>query len=156
MENQDFSEEFTMNAQTKSQSSFADFAEILENLSNPKGAEHSHTQSLIDFSAGWESSLDPLGLAQIIGFTPVFKTGYKKYANPIRPRIPHIMTVEQNLAFENLSIWSKSLTNAFTSFELKSCYRQVLLKTHPDQGGSTESFLQAKKSYEILSSLVKS
>ncbi len=145
-----------MNAQTKSQNNFA---EILENLINPHTTEHSeHFNTALpnDYSAGWESAIDPLGLAQIIGFTPVFKTGYKKYVNPVRPRIPHVMTLEQKLAFENLSIWSKTLSRAFASFELKSSYRQALLKTHPDQGGSTESFLQVKKSYEILSSLVKS
>ncbi len=142
-----------MNTQAKSQNSFA---EILENLSHIQRPEHFNTHPATDFSAGWKSSLDPQGLAQIIGFTPVFKTGYKKYVNPIRPRIPHVMTSEQTLAFENLSIWSPQLSNAFNRFELKSSYRQALLKTHPDQGGSAESFLQVKKSYEILSSLVTS
>lgn len=153
MGNTDFTEEFSMNAQSKSQNSFA---EILENLSHTRGTEHFNTHPSTDFSAGWKSSLDPQGLAQIIGFTPVFKTGYKKYVNPARPRIPHIMTAEQTAAFENLSIWSESLTSSFNRFELKSSYRQALLKTHPDQGGSAESFLQVKKSYEILSSLVTS
>ncbi len=107
-------------------------------------------------SAGWESALDPWGLSQIIGTIPVYKTGYKKYKSVPLPRKPHLMTPEQQLAFENLSLWAPVLTNDFNRIELKSCYRAALLKTHPDQGGNAESFLAVKKSYEILKSFVKS
>ncbi len=157
MENYGFSDEFSMKSD-------ANFAEILEKIN-----ESSHTTDpsadyttgyAANYTAGWESSLDPSGLAQIIGFVPVFKTGHKKYKPtppaPARVRIPHVMNLAQTLAFENLSLWSPQLSPGFTRIELKSCYRFALLKTHPDQGGTSESFFQIKKSYEILSSLVKS
>ncbi|OFZ30233.1 MAG: hypothetical protein A2622_10355 [Bdellovibrionales bacterium RIFCSPHIGHO2_01_FULL_40_29] len=103
----------------------------------------------------WETALDPLGLAQMIGQIPVYKSGYKKYVTSFK-RTPHSFTPEQSEAFESLSKWSSTLTNSFNKIELKSAYRQALLKTHPDHGGSSESFLLTKKSYEILRSLVKS
>ena len=135
------------------------FFEILEEISDIT-SESTHTD---DMSAGWESALEPMGLSQIIGTIPIYKTGYKKYTSvkkvsgPIKQvRAPHAMNTEQQLAFENLSIWAQALTNDFNRIELKSCYRSALLKTHPDQGGCSESFLLIKKSYEILKSLAKS
>ena len=122
------------------------FAEILEDL-NPSSRASS-------VNAGWESSLEPAGISQILAQVPVFKTGYKRYKSSPRPS--HIMTVEQRIAFENLSIWSPLLKDNFNRFELKSFYRQALLKTHPDQGGTSERFFGVKKSYEILRSLVTS
>ncbi len=128
------------------------FFEILKEISD----SDRQTPVLASASAGWESALDPWGLSQIIGTIPVYKTGYKKYTSVPIPRKPHLMNPQQQLAFENLSLWAPALTNAFTRIELKSCYRAALLKTHPDQGGNSESFLAVKKSYEILKSFVKS
>lgn len=128
------------------------FFEILEEISDSA----LQTPVVPATSAGWESALDPRGLSQMIGTVPIYKTGYKKYKSVPRPRKPHAMNPQQQLAFENLSLWAPPLTNDFNRIELKSCYRAALLKTHPDQGGNSESFLAVKKSYEILKSLVKS
>lgn len=135
------------------------FFEILEEISDTS-AKNLCSEYI---SAGWESALEPLSLSQIIGTIPIYKTGYKKYSSVkkvISPtkqmRKPHDMNADQHLAFENLSMWAPTLTNDFNRIELKSCYRAALLKTHPDQGGCSESFLLIKKSYEILKSLVKS
>lgn len=153
MENPGLSDEFIMKSDIG-------FAEILEKLNQSEDAISTFADHSAKITAGWESSLDPQGLAQIIGFVPVFKTGHKKYKPAAPPvpcvRIPHIMNLAQTLAFENLSLLAPQLSAGFTRIELKSSYRIALLKTHPDQGGSSESFFQVKKSYEILCSLVKS
>lgn len=106
----------------------------------------------------WESQTDPAFLAQVIASTPVFnfvkisKTSYFKNP-PIRPI--HQMNESQESAFQILSLYPfQKLTKAFNLHELKSAYRAALLKTHPDQGGTAESFYEIRKSYEILKSLV--
>ena len=53
------------------------FFEILEEISDIS-SESTRTD---DMSAGWESALEPLGLSQIIGTIPIYKTGYKKYTS---------------------------------------------------------------------------
>ena len=127
------------------------FAEILEGYTLET---HANPQPV-----DWESSLDPHGLSLIIGKIAVFKTGHKKYFAVKKDAIQaksHLFTPGQKLAFENLAKWSPSLMDNFNRLDLKSSYRAALLKTHPDQGGSSETFIEVKKSYEILRSLVKS
>lgn len=123
-------------------------------------------QSSMSFEAGWESTLDAFGLAQIMAQTEIYKVrsatlprGYARFQTP-RPqptaRPDHSFTAEQTEAFNRLREWSMGrLTASFTARQLKSAYRAAMLKTHPDQGGSSESFHEAKKCYQILCALVK-
>ena len=135
------------------------FAEILDQMmeSNHESVEENFhsSDSKNRFSAGWETSLDPFGLSEIIGKTSVFKRPVPKYVSTfVRPA--HLFNVEQKQAFEELSKWAPDLKNNFNWKELRSHYRKALLKTHPDQGGSSENFWAAKKSYDLLKLLVKS
>lgn len=119
-----------------------------------------------DFSAGWESHLDPFGLAQLMGEVhvttynkPIVTKAYprsKQAARPIRPQRPsHIMNEAQVAAYQLLKAHCNKLQDNFNSHELKSAYRLAVLKTHPDQGGISEIFQDVKKSYQILAALVK-
>ena len=128
------------------------FAEIFEELKQPQAAS----------VAGWESHLDPFGMAQLIGELDVHYSrpkslprAYKTFIARPAPRQPYVMTAEQAAAFSEFRIHSPHLPENFTRRELKSAYRQCALKTHPDRGGRSESFQLIKKSYHILQALVK-
>ena len=129
------------------------FAEIFEELQQPETGGNS----------GWESHLDPFGMAQLIGELDVHNSrpkglprAYKAFKPRPAPRQPHVLTVDQAAAFSEFRIHSPHLPESFTRHELKSAYRQCALKTHPDRGGDSESFQLVKKSYHILEALVKS
>ena len=109
-----------------------------------------------NLNSGWESLLEPAGLSQLIGILmPIKFTQPYLYRYKSTPRLPHLLNEEQTLAFENLNLYQTiSLHPGFYERELKSAYRAALLKTHPDQGGSAETFQQVRKSYEILASFV--
>ncbi len=104
------------------------------------------------FAAGWESSLEPAWLSQLVGtVSPIkFQTPYiYRYGRTVRKA--HVLDADQAQAFAALSLYqSTPLHPGFSRLELKSAYRAALLKTHPDQGGTAESFQQVRKSYEIL------
>ena len=140
-----------------------DFAQILEffedeNTTVDMTATPSHSAAA-SINAGWETVLDPAGLAYLMGqtslYTGVSTNPYNKYRRTI-VRPAHTLTDEQTTAFKDIIQWAPQLPNNFNYKELKSSYRIALLKTHPDQGGSSENFWSVKKSYEVLCSLVKS
>ena len=134
-----------------------DFAEILGQIidSDPTFQSSATGKNSLKatYSAGWESALDPFGLSEIIGKTAVFTKAKKKYISTY-VRAAHVFNTEQKQALEQLQTWVPDLKNNFSKAELRSQYRKALLKTHPDQGGSSENFWAAKKSYELLKSLV--
>lgn len=127
-------------------------------------------QPSTSFEAGWESTLDAHGFAQIMAQTQTYNVrsaslprGYAVHrkARPTTPATPslrpaHSFDTAQAEAFNRLQEWcSGALSASFTARQLKSAYRAAMLKTHPDQGGSSESFHEAKKCYHILFALVK-
>lgn len=114
------------------------------------------------FNPGWESHLEPAGLAQLLGELSVIAGGAKSFPKAYaafkpRPvaRKPHQMTGPQADAFMEFKRHSPHLPEGFSARELKSAYRQCALKTHPDRGGDSETFQLVKKSYHILEALVK-
>jgi hypothetical protein len=136
------------------------FSDILELFDDETVVDVTSSSTTTSINAGWETVLDPAHLAQLMGHTSVFTTQakaspYKKFKTTYQ-RPAHIMTDEQSNAFTTLSQWAPALRNNFSLKDLKSNYRLALLKTHPDQGGSSENFWSVKKSYEVLCSLVKS
>lgn len=126
------------------------FSEIFEKI-------HSHGQAqnqvqIQSMSAGWETFLDPAGLSQLIAeLAPVNSSRTHIYRYPKATRPSHTLPPEQQQAYEMLNAYlTTPLHPGFYKGELKSAYRQAVLKAHPDQGGTTESFQQVRKSYEIL------
>lgn len=129
------------------------FSEILAELKD----------KIPDFSSEWESHLDPFGMAQLIAevrIAPQFKASIrKKYPKPPTTKVAfrknHLFTDEQRQALQVLMAYTYALQENFNLHELKSAYRGAVLKTHPDQGGSSETFQEVKKSYQMLLGLVK-
>jgi len=137
------------------------FAEILEMVDGVTSATHANSSSS-SYSYNIESVIEPANLAYLIGNTSIYTsarqargTPYAKYKPVMKSRADHTFTEEQALAFADLSQWCSALTRNFTFKELRNSYRIAMLKTHPDQGGSSENFWSVRKSYEVLVSLVK-
>lgn len=136
------------------------FSEILSEVLN---AHNQHNQPSSNYNSGWESTLDPFGLSQILVQTPTYTINVKyaksRYAHlntkVHTPKAPHLFNAEQALAFASLHSLSPELTPSFNQKQLKSAYRKAVLKTHPDRGGTSESFQDVKKNYLILEALVK-
>lgn len=76
----------------------------------------------------------------------------KQHEHPTHP--PHHFEPAELAAFENLKCYSPFLCDNFNQPELKRAYRQAVKRTHPDRGGSSESFLRVRKSYQILVALL--
>lgn len=130
------------------------FLEILEALQEPEAT----------CTSGFESHLDPFGMAQIIAevkIAPLYKVSiHRKYPKqkPAKPQVKrksHVLTSDQLLAFALLATHARGFQDNFNLHELKSAYRMSVLKTHPDQGGNSETFQEVKKSYQMLLVLVK-
>ena len=134
------------------------FSEVLEDLAkeNPEWTTPPVSE--------WESHLDPHGISQIMaelsGISAFPKTrtsaGLKAFRvrpQPARPRPPHSLSALQQDAFTLLKSYTPQLDEGFSVRELKSAYRAALLLTHPDQGGTPESFFQVQQGYQILLAL---
>lgn len=132
------------------------FSDILMSLNGTENLEKT------TLSAGWESHLDPHGMIELITTVQPsrFRFSSKRYYpskknnHPLLPP-PHSFNDSQRSAYDYLKTFKKNLSESFSFSELKSAYRAAVLQTHPDRGGSSESFQQVKKSYQILSALVK-
>jgi hypothetical protein len=106
---------------------------------------------------------EAFGFTTILTSTPRYEGSRKPQASKayhlkvkLRSARPaHLFNAEQASAYETLKQWSSELTENFSRSELKRAYRIAVLKTHPDQGGSSESFQDARKCYQILEALVK-
>ena len=122
------------------------FSDILHEISNSHPTENT--------IPNWESSLDQAWMSQLmaeLGAKPFRSHSVYIYKTKARPRSSHLLSEIQKHAFTFLNQFqSQPLHLGFLKQELKSAYRAALLKTHPDQGGTAETFQQVKKSYEIL------
>jgi len=132
------------------------FSEILETLLEEKPSENVLSRS----TGHYESVQDAHGFTSILVNTPRYQSprkpqGTRAYHIKVRTRTAHPFTQEQAQAFETLKKWNQFFTSSFSRPELKRAYRQAVLKAHPDQGGSSESFQEVRKSYQILEALVK-
>jgi len=135
------------------------FSEVLEAM-----LEQSTSENALSSSQGhYEGVQDAFAFTTILVNTPRYQSprkpqGTHAYHIKIKtptPRKAHSFTPEQAQAFENLKKWNQLFTESFTRQELKRAFRIAVLKAHPDQGGSSESFQEVKKSYQILEGLVK-
>jgi hypothetical protein len=101
-----------------------------------------------------EIKSDPAHMAFLIGQIGRFDVRTNKNTYPrstTRPqRKPHVLSSSEALSFEYLKIHNLDLSGAFTEVELKKAFRHSAFILHPDQGGSTEQFVELKAHYENL------
>jgi hypothetical protein len=132
------------------------FSELFEELHSEKEPQETNSTSAEKISAGWESLLEPSHLAFLMGqisrMAPPSPHSQRAYPARIRP--DHLLNDEQKLAFESLQSYAPHLKLNFNTRDLRSAYRSGVLKTHPDQGGTAETFQAVKNSYHILFAFV--
>ena len=101
-----------------------------------------------------EIKSDPAHMAFLIGQIGRFDIRATKnnYPRPMaRPqRKAHVLSASEALSFEYLKVHNLDLSPAFTEAELKKAFRHSAFILHPDQGGSTEQFVELKAHYENL------
>jgi hypothetical protein len=128
------------------------FSEVLHEIHSEESISSTVSESAQMINAGWESLQEPSHLAFLMGqlsmHTPTPPLTHKAY--PPRKRPSHLFNIEQQSAFITLAKQAPALVDNFNLRELRSAYRFAVLKTHPDQGGTAESFQAVKKSYHIL------
>lgn len=134
------------------------FSEILSEM-NP--ATEAESTTSMNSETHWESVLDTQGLSHIYSLTDryTFQPRQIERLYKIKAKAPapnHILNSEQSDALRLLNFSINGILQAnFSQKQLKQAYRLAVLKTHPDQGGSSESFQEVKKCYQILLTLVK-
>lgn len=150
------------------------FAEILEHMREQDLSDSISTKNpakYVDFFASTESPLN----TELFVNTPVFRfaNNFSYYSQQPFKKDTHPctsfqlkaegMSPEQFKAYEFL-FYSlelpvlkahQMLPEKFNSNQLKKAFKIAALKNHPDVGGTHESFLELKKSYEILLDFVK-
>jgi hypothetical protein len=140
------------------QRSFKDI--LLEKLG---GTERFHSQNPVD--------LDPVGLSYLLGqvekfsFSQTFGTQsqYKKPASRPKYKLEaprakgpaHELNDSQKAAYAFFRANGSPLLEDYTLAELKTGFRSLAFKLHPDCGGSSATFIELKKSYELLSEVLK-
>lgn len=133
------------------------FAEILnELLTDTESPPPSSTEQINNFKPDFASDF----MSEVFLFKTTSLAKYKVNRTTLKspesitsPK--HSFTQEQSKAFFDLNNIVPGLTESFSHSQLKAHYRKAALLTHPDRGGSNESFQAVKKSIEILSTLVK-
>jgi hypothetical protein len=140
------------------------FSEILENtLASNLDLPHNNQPN---HNIEWSSDLDPMHLSYLLGtleidsISPVLgsKNPYLKYKKTIVIKDHNLSQTEQS-AFELINSYlipSALLPKNFHLSQLKRCYKKAALRTHPDCGGSHESFLKLKTAYELLVAFLNS
>lgn len=160
-----------------------EFSEILEKMLDDSDDTFS-TESLStndfthrNFKSKSAQTLDNESLSRLItdlsASTPVFKfqgtRGYFKVSKSLNATSSSFqlkaegMTTEQFKAYEFMFYALEMpvlkahqiFPEVFTSVQLKKAFKIAALKRHPDTGGSHESFLELKKSYELLVEFVR-
>lgn len=138
------------------------FSQILEEFSDAGVASPATFE--------YESHCEPAGLTELTVLVNLKATRKahpglygKRKAQPSAARPAHRFEAAEQDAFELLQHYAQlasgagaepSLNNNFNGAELKRAYRQAVKQVHPDRGGSSESFLRVRRSYQILLALL--
>lgn len=70
------------------------------------------------------------------------------------PRLKHVLSEEQSVAFAYFLNWKSGLRQDYTAVELKKIFRKLALQLHPDRNlGASRFYLELKKNYELLNSV---
>lgn len=81
--------------------------------------------------------------------------GRTAYGVKERPLPPHKLNIFQSAAAGFFREKGQELSPRFSARELKSAFRRLAMRLHPDHGGSTQSFLDLQESFKILSEIHK-
>lgn len=139
----------------KSFDSQFEFAKILSGIDSSKDV----------FPEELTSTLDPYGFSYLLGhleqqrFQSFSTSAYFKYRpqnlkpEPEQTTCPYPWTAREKDAYQ----WLNQILNptdrlmgTFKIDSLRKAYKKAAMKTHPDLGGSHESFLKLQKVHEIL------
>lgn len=138
---------------------FLEFARIIEEKiktemkrahSSPTPSEHNRVHD--DLPPGFSSLL--ANQSQSRPTHPTQSRAKKAYGVVAKPLPPHDLSPEQKLAAHIFQTYQTPLSPRFTRKELKTAWRKLAKKTHPDQGGSESSFRAALKAYHDLTAVV--
>lgn len=167
-----------MNEKRQAQTTNTDlsFAEILESMNEQGFADttpfektENQTENLVLQSSPFNTEL--IVNTPVFRFTQSHTSLYNKHQTKENPALnltpfklkAEGMTQEQFKSYEFL-FYSMDLPvlkahqllpEKFNQSQLKKAFKIAALKQHPDTGGTHESFLELKKSYEILMDFVK-
>ncbi len=138
--------------------SFDSFAQVLEKkiraqIESEMNSTQS-TQSNIRTQIPAETWGNLLGQIQPQRFTQEQKgLNYHRHRKPPphpAPRPAHKMTAEQLTSFQFFKSHGSDLADNYTLKELKSAYRKLALKIHPDQGGRADLFMTLQQAFAKL------
>lgn len=144
-----------------------DFLEILTDKLREQLAEELEFPSENSTQPLWNTDISdnsPTCLASLLGRiqrqTPSGKhqaQAYHRNRKPAPPRPPHKLTERQYLATLFFGRHGSELSAAFSKNELKTAFRSLAMKLHPDRShGQAESFIALKCAYDELSGLFPS
>ncbi len=124
------------------------------------------------FQAAPPLDLDPAGLAFLMGHVGRFQFKSKaQYVTPPPPKTrsrqefdpgikqeikirkagpPHQLTDLQKISFQFFTQSNFPLELDFSADELKTSFRKLALKFHPDRGGEQKTFIVLKSHYDSL------
>lgn len=84
-------------------------------------------------------------------FYSTTKIQQTKHAKPQENRKKHLLNEEQSQAYAYFLNWKMGLSQDYTSTELKSLFRKLAHKLHPDRNqGSSNLYLELKKNFDLL------
>lgn len=122
----------------------ASFAEILTEKMDFPREKVSETK---DFSS------EPAFLSYLMGQISPLKRPIPNKTYPHKPYIPkpHALNEQQRTAFDFFRSYNIDISEAFTPKDLKTHFRKLALRLHPDHNqGGTEAFRLLKAHFEVL------
>ena len=141
-----------------------DFLEILTEKLTARITEDLDSSSENSTQPLWNTDISdnsPTCLTSLLGRVPRSSRAgshqaqaYHRNRKPTPPRPPHKLTERQYLATLFFGRHGTELSAAFSKNELKTAFRRLAFKLHPDrQSGHTESFIALKCAFDELSGL---
>lgn len=100
---------------------------------------------------------ETLGFAWLLGNTErtafTGSRGKTAYGVKTRPRRPHSMNSSEREAYCYFQSYIEDFSEGFSLRELKSAFRGLARRLHPDMGGTPAGFIRLRQNYEILAAI---